>query len=203
MRFAALLAVASLACMSWAQQTVSQSELLPCRITFKNVTKPDEQAMVDRIIRSYARGEVLKTGPNEHPVYSFFVPDLKALDEMRPRILFLRSGTNEPASGPAVFRLNSARFEAEYATLDIAASVEVIVRIRVTPGARLFYKPDGYLEKELTERIDRNGEISFPARIRPGQEHIFARVLSGGIEKFIKINVFTQAMTEIEKSAYQ
>jgi hypothetical protein len=184
-----------------AQTAGPDNAPVPCRITFRNVLKPEEQAELDRIVRAFARGEVLKTGPSEHPVYSFAVADLKALDDMRPRILYLRSGTNEP-SGPAVFRLTSARFEAEYATLDIAASVEVIVRFRITPGARLFFKPDGYIEKELTDRVDRNGEVSFPARIRRGQEYIFARVVSGGIEKFIKINVFTQAMTEIEKAAY-
>lgn len=185
-----------------AQVTEPDAAPVPCRITFKNVLKPNEQALLDRIVRSFAKGEVLKTGPNEHPVYSFAVSDLKALDEMRPRILHLHAGTNQPV-GPTVFRLASARFEAEYATLDIAASVEVIVRFRITPGARLFFKPDGYVEKELTERVDRNGEVSFPAKIRLGQEYIYARVVSGGIEKFIKINVFTQVMSEIEKTAYQ
>lgn len=204
MRFATLLFVVlclRAQALLHAQTQVSDGAPVPCRITFKNVMKPEEQAKLEKIVHSFAKGEVLKTGPSEHPVYSFAVADLKALDEMRPRILYLRAGTNEPPATP-VFRLNSARFEAEYATLDIAASVEVVVRFRITPGARLFFKPDGYIEKELTERVDKNGEVSFPANIRRGQEFIFARVISGGIEKFVKINVFTQEMTEIEKAAY-
>jgi hypothetical protein len=116
--------------------------------------------------------------------------------------MYQKSETRSDAPPHKLFNANKATFDIEYSTIDLFATIEVIVRFRITPGARLFIKPEGMPERDITEQVNPDGQVSVQTQVRRGQEFINARTVSGSIEKFIGINIYSQQTRDIDKEEY-
>ena len=91
-------------------------------------------------------------------------------------------------------RLNShgQSFAIHYDSANLGAAIEVIVHFHVTPGVKLFYKPQGEAEQDISNKVSDSGDVTLPTSIRKGEDFIYARINSGKIDKYIRINVYTQ-----------
>jgi len=176
-------------------------ENIDCQYKLRNVHRADDCARIDRIINSAALGEVIKIGSPVHPEYHFTVKNLDVLDEIHPQILY-EDARAESADPRRVFNYANPKFSIEYDTVDITALIEVLVRFKITSGAKLFYKPQGEPEQDITHLVDANGNVALKTKIRRGQEYIYAKVVSGKVQRHIRINVYSQAVTDIDKTEY-
>lgn len=80
----------------------------------------------------------------------------------------------------------------------------MVVKFSVKPGSKLFYRFEGGSEIDATPQVDPNGEVALKLQIRKGQkeEYIFARTVLDEVSRHIKINIFSQSVTDIDKAEY-
>jgi hypothetical protein len=50
--------------------------------------------------------------------------------------------------------------------------------------------------------IDATGNVTLPVTIAKGQEFVYARTVLGGVERCIKVDIFSGETVEITKAAY-
>lgn len=173
---------------------------------FTNLDKPDERARVYAIARSIAVPDTLL--PKEVPTtpdfeLQFVVPRLALLDAAHDRLLFASQLGGRTEDRTQVFNVREPKLSIRYETLSIAGGIELIVRFKVTPGAHLFYKPQGGNLVDITGQVSKTGDVSFTTRINRGQEFFYAEAVSGGVAKWLKINVFTQQVQEITQREFE
>jgi hypothetical protein len=180
---------------------VEPIEGIQCHYRFRNVEREQDRERIAKVIASAAKGDVRKGGSDMHPEYFFTVKNLDVLDRMHPKIVY-DNPTAEPHELNRVFNYREPQFSILYETIDIKATIRVIVTFRITPGARLFYKPQGRGEKDITDLVGEDGTVTLETQIGRGQEYIYGRTLSGEVQRFIKINVYTQKVTDIDESEY-
>jgi len=174
---------------------------ISCHYIFRNVERKEDQERIDEIIRAAAKGNIRVTGSATNPEYLFVVNDLKVIDRIHPAILY-RNSWARTRDLYQVFNPLDPRFQMTYTTIDINAEMEVVVRFRITPGARLFYKPQGKSEKDITHMVDSRGRVSLKATIHREQEYIYARTVEEKVERYIKIDVYSQKVLDIDKKDY-
>jgi hypothetical protein len=173
---------------------------------FTNVDKPDERERVYLIAKSVAKPDTLvpkdiPTTPNFE--LKFVVHRLSSLDEAHSRILFVPATGSRSGEVAQTFNPRDPKFSIRYDTLNIGGGIEVIVRFRVTPGAQLFYKPQGGALVDITHQVGETGNVAVATRINRGQEYFYAKAISGGVTKWMKINIFSQQVQEITQSEFE
>ena len=176
---------------------------IDCRYKFRSVERQEDRDRVDRIIKRAAKGAVrkeVKDSPEDFD-YIFRVDTLDVLDEMHGPLLY-EDPTAKASRLKQVFNARDPKFEITYASIDIRALLEVVVSFQITPGARLFYKPQGESERDISAIVDAEGRVSLRTKIRPRQTYIYARTVSENVERFIRINVYSQEVEDINKEDY-
>lgn len=176
---------------------------IDCRLEFQNLDTDARRMRVKRIIEAHAvPGTLSARNTSRGYVCDFRVSDFEQLDKMHPKLTYVWESTWFSKRRRRVLSRGMPTFAMAYEATDLAGAVETVVRFRVTPGARLYYKPEGEPEVEITDRVDASGRVRLPVQLRPGQTWIYARSRLGGVEKFIRVNVFTGEMQEIEQRDY-
>lgn len=176
---------------------------LDCRLEFRNLRDEARRDRVQRIISAHAIPGTLRTrNSSGGMICEFRVSEFSKLDEMHPKIAYEWQSTWFSRKRNRVFNRGTPSFAMAYETSDLAARVDTVVRFQITPGARLYYKPEGRPEIEITDRVNSRGDVALPVEIRPGQSWIYARSDLGGVERFIRINVYTGEMEEIRRREY-
>jgi hypothetical protein len=175
---------------------------IACRYQFQDVDREEDQNRVDAAIRSVAIGAVSKTGPTTAPEYRFTVARLKDLDKIHPQILYKNSKAQDPSELRQTLNARGPKFAITYDSTDISASIEVIVSFNVKPGSQLFYKDQGGSEIDVTPQVDSSGNVTLRTKIQKGQEYIFARTVLDAVTRFIRIDVYSQRVTDIDKKEY-
>lgn len=201
----ALLAAAAVGCAGKRPPSAAFVEQTKCKLHFANVDRPEERERVYKIVRSYAVSDTLT--PKDVPTtptfdLEFYVTRLAVLDEIHPQVLFSTAGGTTADPVRQVFNPRDPQFAINYDTINIGATIEVIVNFTVTPGAKLFYKPQGGGEKDITKEVGPAGKVALRTTIAKGQEFLFARSVSGNVSRYVKINVFTQQVQEIQQAEY-
>ena len=56
--------------------------------------------------------------------------------------------------------------------------------------------------KDVSKLVEKDGKVRLSTYIQPGERFIYARSVLGNTERYIKINVYTQEVVEIDKSEY-
>ena len=177
---------------------------ITCHYTFTGLESQGERDRVAAAIKKYAKDGVITSAPDPaavSPEYVFTVDRLAELDQLHAELLF-----TDPAATPANLqqRLNShgQTFSIHYDSANLGATIEMIVHFHVTPGVKLFYKPQGEGEKDITDMVGDSGDVKLLTSIRRGEEFISARIKAGNIDKFIRINIYTQQVESIPSNAY-
>jgi hypothetical protein len=175
---------------------------ISCAYNFSDINRGEDQKRIDQAIRSVAVGEIAKNGTATHPEYRFVVRDLADLNKIHPAILFKNTGKDKDAGQLQTINAKNPAFTINYDSTDIVASMDTIMSFRVSPGSKLFYKPQGGAEMDITSKVDEAGVVKLQTKIRRGQEFIYARAVKDSVTRYIKINVFSQAVTDIAAKDY-
>ena len=85
---------------------------------------------------------------------------------------------------------------------DVSASATTTITFNVKPGSRLYYKHPGGVETDITAKVDKSGKVSFPTAIKEGQKFIYARAVKDNVARYIRINIFTNEVQDINRSGY-
>jgi hypothetical protein len=178
-------------------------ENINCRYFFKDINREEDQRRIDEAIHSVAipKEPVTKMGTGSSPTYSFTVKKLASLDKIHPRILY-KNPTAKPKDLCQTLNAHNPNFTITYESTDILASIEVIVTFDIKPGAQLFYKDEGGVEKDITSQVGPDGKVTLQTKIKQGQEYIFARTVLDEVTRHIKINVYSQKVSDIDKNEY-
>ena len=180
-------------------------ENIRCTYTFQNIDDVEHLNRVSEMIADVAVGGIQRSKNGSGQIFSFVVPTLDTIDELHPKLLFATGFLHQAQLGQTpeqVMESADPQFSIRYYTIDIGASLEMTVRFCVTPGARLYYSPEGEPEREITHLVDPSGCVALPTKISKGQEWLFARTESGSMCKYIKINIFTTNVVEISAREY-
>ena len=102
-----------------------------------------------------------------------------------------------------VFQLADKELRSSFTTVQIKGTVKVTVTFTVTPGATLFHSAAPGQETQVDAAlIDATGNVTLPVTITKGQEFVYARTVLGGVERCIKVDIFSGETVEVTKAAY-
>jgi hypothetical protein len=176
---------------------------ISCEYSFTNIQRKEDQKRVDDAIRSIAvGGTVNKSGPVSDPVYRFRVARFSQLQDIHGKLLFQNPSAGKESERGQVLNPRTPEFSMKFDSTDIAASIDVILKFTINQGSQLFYKDQGGSEKNITSMVDSRGRVTLPTKIKRGQEYIFARTVLDNVTRYIKIDVFSQQVTDITKAEY-
>ena len=184
---------------------------IDCAYTFKNVKSQEDQKKLEQAISSVVGTDYRKTGTDENPTYYFKVAGAKQIDQIHNNIVSIKGGENETIEIPSsisgqkrtsTFYIEKPEYKVLYGTIGLDAQIEVILKFQITPGSKLWYKAEGMQEEDISDKVDANGNVRFITKIHKNQEYILGRTSYKGAERFIKVNIFTGTVTEINASEY-
>ncbi|MEC9373558.1 MAG: hypothetical protein VYC34_06930 [Planctomycetota bacterium] len=179
-----------------AKKPITPIGPIECRYTFANLPSDEERQRVQRAIERYAiQGSVRTRSTGGDFETTFRVSSWSQLERLDPYLAF------EP-SGRRILNRGAPSVAMTYESAQIDASLDVVVRFRISPGAKLYYQPEGRPEEDISQYVSRSGAVAFRVKLRPGQKYLYARTELGAVEKFIRIDVFTLEVEEIPPSAY-
>jgi len=181
-------------------------------MTFRNVETPAERERIERIIAGEARdGRARCEQEGTNLRCRFQVADLEALERLHPLLIY-PGGAGPSRTFPNPFRSPPRRerlynddrpaFSVVYETAELDAELEITVRFRITPGADLYFISGGEPERQADLPEDHDGGVSLRVRLAQGQRHIYGRTVLGGVERFIRVDVFSQSVERISRSEY-
>ncbi len=187
-------------------QTPSESlPRLQCEYRFDEIP-PEDRERVDRLIRYASYGDPVKKGTDAKPIYQFEAKSYEALDRMHALLVHKPFGFPETYKGERrtrrVYSSSRPKLTIKYSDASIDAGIDIRVTFDVTPGASVYYKPEGQPEQDVTKFVGKRGKASVPVSIQPGQKFIYCRIDHRGVEKFVRIDVYTQEVVEIRSSEY-
>ncbi len=180
----------------------SATASIPCTYRFKMLTRPTDQERVDRAIRKVAAGPVAKSGTVTYPEYRFHVVRLADLDRLHPELLFDNPGTLLTANRRQALNLRAAGVDFTFDSTDVSASAAITVTFQVKPGSRLYYKHPGGVESDITAKVGKQGKVTLPTSIKEGQKFIYARAVKDNVNRYIRINIFSNDVQDISRHEY-
>jgi hypothetical protein len=180
----------------------SATAAIPCTYRFKMLSRPTDQERVERAIRAVAAGPVAKSGTVAYPEYRFHVARLADLDRLHPELLFDNPDALLAANRRQALNLRAAGVDFTFDSTDVSASAAITVTFHVKPGSRLYYKHPGGVESDITAKVDKQGKVTLPTSIKEGQKFIYARAVKDNVNRYIRINIFSNDVQDISRSEY-
>ncbi|MBP5321344.1 MAG: hypothetical protein J6334_10185 [Kiritimatiellae bacterium] len=189
-------------CASFRQDTGVPS--VPCTYRFKMLSRPEDQSRVEQAIRSVALGGVVaKSGTVTFPEYRFRVARMADLDRLHPQLIFLNPGSPIASRRQQALNVRGAGVEVSFDSTDLSAQATTTVSFAVKPGSRLYYKDQNGNEQDITSRVGKNGTVSFPIQLKEGQRYVYARAVKDRVNRYIRVNIFTNQLQDISRNEYQ
>jgi hypothetical protein len=194
-------------CMSHYDSFVN----IDCAYTFKNVRSQEDQKKLENAIATVVGTEYRKTGTDVNPTYYFKVAGAKQIDQIHNNLIAIKGGSDGTIVLPSnitgkkrssTFYIEKPEYKVLYGTIGLNAQIEVILKFQITPGSQLWYKAEGMQEEDISSKVDSEGNVRFSTKIYKNQEYILGRTSYKGAERFIKVNIFTGTVTEINSSEY-
>lgn len=177
----------------------AQNEKVTCRFKFRHADSEAVQGHIQRVIGEYAKGKIEKSGLPANTEYLFSVENMQAAQELHRKLMF---ETSEVGSATVQVFNAEINLEIDYTALNLEATLELTARFKVTPGAQLFLRNPDRTERDVTELVTGNGFVTVPVKLYKGQDYLYARTRSGKVEKFMKIDVYSQDVRYITKDEY-
>lgn len=184
-----------------------------CVYTFQDVANELDQQKLENAIVSVIGSDFKKTGSDSNPTYTFVAKNAAQIDEIHNNIKNLKSGKdkenipskifNSTANQGSAFYMEKPEYHVTYGSIGLQAKVEVIVNFKITPGSKLWYKPQDQMEIDITDKVDKKGNVKFATKITKNQEYILGRTSYKGAERFIQVNIFTGEVSEINQNQYR
>lgn len=175
---------------------------IPCTYRFKMLSRPEDQARVEAAIHSVAYGPVTKTGTLTFPEYRFRVARLADLDKLHPKLLYSNPTTLLNTDLKQTLNIRNAGVDVAFDSTDVSAAATTTLSFTVKPGSRLYYKHPGGIETDITAKVGKSGKVTFPTTIKEGQKYIYARAVKDNVTRYIRINIFTNDVQNINRRDY-
>lgn len=176
---------------------------IPCCYRFKMLTRPEDQSRVETAIRSIALGGVVtKTGTITYPEYRFRVERMESLDKLHPRLIYNNPNMILANQRRQALNVKTAGVEMTFDSTDLSASATTTITFFVKPGSRLYYKDLHGYEQDITARVDNRGKVVFQIPLKEGQKYVYARAVKDHVTRYIRINIFTNQVSDISRSSY-
>jgi hypothetical protein len=204
------LVLATAGCPTKPAPLVTEIRDTQCELEFANVHQKAERDRIRQVLLAYAKkGTLQELSPLDQPTFkvAFQIDRLHELDDLHTELVYpLNDPTRSTAAhgngAERAFNNSQQKFTMRYDTIQLGGGLAVIVRFTVTPGTRLFYIPASGKEEEISKLVTANGTVELPTTIGRGQDYIYARTVAGQVKRYIRINVYTQAVEELSASAY-
>ncbi len=175
---------------------------IPCTYRFKTLSRPEDQARVEAAIHTVAISPVVKAGTVSYPEYRFRVARMADLDKLHPKLLYSNPGTPLASNLHQTLNVQSAGVDMTFDSTDVSGSMTATITFNVKPGSRLYYKHPGGVETDITAKVGKTGKVTFPTTITEGQKFIYARAMKDRVTRFIRINIFTNEVKDINQREY-
>ncbi len=181
-----------------------------CTLSFHFVEKAEEKEHILDAIKKHATpqgGEaqpyrVKQTGPDAFEC-TFRVKNLDVLDALHTDLKFKKDPKGKEG-WMMIVQESEPRFAMRYDSAWLTGKIKVELTFRISPpGARLFYRDEEGKEHEITDRVSSEGVVKLYVKIRRDQDYFYAKTVSGQLERFIKVNIYTQEVSEITREEYE
>lgn len=197
----ALAALAFSGCATFVSKPAGPASI-PCTYRFKMLSRAEDQARVEAAIHTVAVGTVTKSGTVSFPEYRFRVARLADLDRLNPQLLYSNPNALVAAKREQALNLKAAGVDFTFDSTDVSASAVMTVTFSVKPGSRLYFKHPGGVESDITAKADKKGKVTLPVSIKEGQKYILARAMKDNVTRYIRINIFTNEVKDIDRREY-
>jgi hypothetical protein len=147
-------------------------------------------------------GTVTKSGTVTYPEYRFRVARMADLDKLHPKLLYSNPVTPLASNLRQTLNLQTAGVDMTFDSTDVSGSLTATVTFSIKPGSRLYYKQPGGVENDITAKVGKTGKVSFPTLIKEGQKFIYARAMKDRVNRYIRINIFTNEVQDITQREY-
>jgi hypothetical protein len=200
------------ACMGGCavKHEMEKIEDIYCTLSFHFVEKAEEKEHIFEVIKKHATPQgdealpykARQTGPDAFEC-TFRVKNLDVLDALHTDLKFKK----DPKSKEGWVRIvqeSEQRFAMRYDSAWLTGKIKVELTFRISPpGARLFYRDEEGAEHEITDKVSPEGAVKLYVKIRRNQDYFYAKIVSGQLKRFIKVNIYTQEVSEITREEYE
>jgi hypothetical protein len=182
---------------------------LACTYRFYDVTDNAEVNRLRSAIQAQAKDGRVAESSGSDPSGQFreYQFTLASLDDTAKLDSALRAKAVEAgdqAPTALLYEQFDARFAASYRTVTLTASLESVVRFKITPGASLFYSLGAGQEVAVPkDQVDSAGKVALALRIPRGQRYLYARSAVGDVQRYLRINCETGQIEEVDRAAYE
>jgi hypothetical protein len=208
-----LLACLLVSCTAGRRLDPGAVSSIRCEYTFLNTEREDADRIA-KVIEKYRLEDIsFFTSVGDDSIYcEFTVASLADIDRVHralrhlPELREVRYA--DAATGAhgesVVFGETDPVMRMTYRAARLEAGLQMIVKFRISPGARLFYAAEGEYEEEVGDIfIDDDGSVSLPLAVKENQNFVYGRTVLGQIVKCIRIYIHTGDTEEISLEEYE
>ncbi len=208
-----LVASALVSCTARRQLDASSVNRIRCEYTFLNTERQDADRIASVIERYRMEDFAFFISVGSDSIYCEFTVahlsdvdmlhrELKHLPELRQGPFRVMDATSR--GEPLVFAESDPVMKLTYRTARLEAGLQMLLRFRISPGARLFYAAEGEYEEEVDEIfIGDDGMVSLSVSVKENQRFIYGRTAVDQLIKCIRINIYTSETEEISLEEYR
>jgi len=181
---------------------------LSCKYRFYDVTHNAEGGRLRSAIQAQAKdGRVGETGGSDptgqYREYQFTLPSLDHVAKLESALRAKAAEAGDQAPTALLYEQFDTQFSASYRTVTLTATLESVVRFKITPGASLFYSLGVGQEMAVPrEQVDSAGQVALALRAPRGQRFLYARSELSGVQRYLRINCETGQIEEVDRAAY-
>lgn len=208
-----LLLSALISCTAQRQLDPAMVNMIRCEYTFLNTEREDADRIA-KVVEKYRMEDFsFFIDVGDDSIYcEFTVAGVLEIDRVHkglrhlPQLRHQRyAGSNINASaGSIVFDEIDPIMKMTYRAVRLEAGFQMLVKFRISPGARLYYAAEGDYEEEVGEIfIDDDGQVSLPIGVKENQKFVYGRTVLGKVGKCIRIYIYTGETEEISLDEYQ
>jgi len=194
-----------------ARRVYPPGEVSPirCEFVFQNTEREDADRIKVILEKYRLEGMELYMSVGDDSIYcELTVPRLETINRMYndlrrlPQLRML--GPLPRSDAPEiVFSESDAVLKMTYRAVTLEGGVQMVLKLKITPGAKLYYAAEGDREQEVSPMfIEDDGSVSMPIVVKEGQSFVYGRTVLGDIVKCIRIYIYTGDTKEIPLEVY-
>jgi len=202
-----------ISCTSLRQLDRSAVNMIRCEYTFLNTEREDADRIA-KVIEKYRMEDfsIFISVGDDSIFCEFTVAGASDIDLVHRGLRHLPELREQPYAGASaaagsqriVFDEIDPVMKVTYQAARLEAGLEMLVKFRISPGARLFYAAEGEYEEEVGGIfIDDDGLVSLPISVNENQKFVYGRTVLGQAVKCIRIYVYTGDTEEISFEDYK
>jgi len=194
-----------------ARSIARRSEISPirCEFIFQSTEREDADRIAAILEKYRMEGmELYMSVGNDSIFCELTVPTLERINKMHSELrrlpqLRMLGPLRGSGGGEIIFAEYDPVLRMTYRAVLLEGGLQMTLKLKITPGAQLFYAAEGDREQEVASLfIDDDGVVSMPIAVTEEQRFIYGRTVLGNIVKCIRIYIYTGDTEEIPLEEY-